>query len=210
MFSKNSIFSLLLLFGLMSSPALAGEMSWSGHHSVAGKSYISSLSEDQKIELHRYLNYEHREPCQNYREVPSGFSRKNCKLYYGQCKKSPVKADKKMGRVVKSFTLYFGFDSANLTQTSKSTLAKISAQIKKHSPDQVTVSGYTDTSGSAKYNEALSQRRAKAVSKALADRGIANKTLSSRSLGETRLAINTGNGVRRAENRRVVVEFREN
>lgn len=208
MIFKKTALSLMVIYGVLTGGmAYAGGdyFSWSGHHLIAHKSYINDLSKDQKMELHRYLNYEHREPCQNYRDVPHGFSLQGCELIYG----AASTPREQLGKVVKTYTLYFEFDSSALTNASKSTLAKISRQIQKHDPDQVTVSGYTDTSGPSDYNKALSKRRAASVSKALNSRGVVNEVLKSRALGENNLAIRTNDNVRRAENRRVVVEFRD-
>ena len=50
----------------------------------------------------------------------------------------------------------------------------IANEITKYNPNEVVVSGYTDSHGAADYNIALSQRRADAVSSVLNARGVAN------------------------------------
>ena len=77
-----------------------------------------------------------------------------------------------------------------------------------YNPQQVTVTGYTDSSGSADYNQDLSRRREQAVSRALLERGIANQALEREARGEYDQAIETPDDTRNQENRRVVIDFR--
>lgn len=210
MISRKLLFASAVLFSAAiatTSPAQAWDKNWSGHHLVGHKSWVQNLTDEQKYELHRYLNYEHRQPCQSYREVPEGFKKCGCKIYYGS--KDMKKSDKKLGRVIKSYTVYFDFDSARVTPTALNEIKKAVSDISDLSPNNVTVSGYTDSSGSSEYNKALSMRRANAVSDALTSRGVENRVLSKQAYGESNLAIRTNDGVKRAENRRVVIEFRK-
>jgi Outer membrane protein and related peptidoglycan-associated (lipo)proteins len=70
----------------------------------------------------------------------------------------------------------------------------------------VNVYGYTDTAGSAAYNEGLSKRRADSVAKALRDAGV--QVVAEIPEGETNLAVQTGDGVAEPLNRRAIVKFR--
>jgi len=68
------------------------------------------------------------------------------------------------------------------------------------------IEGHTDTVGSAKMNEELSNRRAAAVVEFIASRhGVDRSRLSPVGLGETQLLVTTAAGVPEARNRRVVV-----
>lgn len=51
-------------------------------------------------------------------------------------------------------------------------------------------------------------KREQAVSAALLQRGIANQTLDRKARGEQDQAVDTDDGVRNQENRRVVIDFR--
>jgi OOP family OmpA-OmpF porin len=65
----------------------------------------------------------------------------------------------------------------------------------------IEITGYTDTSGSADYNFALSNRRAQAVAAYLRRRGV-NSEIRTLGYGETRLLVETSNGVKEPQNRR--------
>ncbi len=97
------------------------------------------------------------------------------------------------------WTIYFGFNKFNLTQEAQAVIQEIA----KSSASTFAVVGHTDTSGSKAYNQALGERRAKSVAKALTANG---KTVeSATSDGETNLAVQTGDGVREPLNRRAIV-----
>jgi len=69
------------------------------------------------------------------------------------------------------------------------------------------VYGHTDTAGFAIYNDVLSRRRAEAVSAALVSMGIPQQLIKLDSLGERRPLVDTGDGVRNDQNRRVEVRI---
>ncbi|TRO88012.1 OmpA family protein, partial [Glycocaulis profundi] len=70
----------------------------------------------------------------------------------------------------------------------------------------------TDTSGSAAYNMGLGERRANAVRDEMVRLGIPAGSISTQSFGQTRPAVDTGDGVREPLNRRseVVIDVRDN
>ncbi len=67
------------------------------------------------------------------------------------------------------------------------------------------MNGYTDTSGTARYNEGLSMRRAQAVAAELVKDGVPQAALVIKGFGETHLLVPTGQGVREPQNRRVEI-----
>jgi outer membrane protein OmpA-like peptidoglycan-associated protein len=69
----------------------------------------------------------------------------------------------------------------------------------------VQVTGYTDTSGSARYNQRLSVLRARHVARALSKMGVPWRSMAISGHGEHDLAVPTPNGVREPRNRRVTV-----
>lgn len=199
----------------IASPAWAGDNNWRnawgagnwvGHHLLAVKDWAHNLGDGQKLEAHRYLNYEHREPCQNYRQLSEELERLDC--HRGHKASKTTDKDDTLGQVFRTYTVYFDFDSADLTNEATKTLRTVSQEISRFSPDQVTVAGHADSSGPADYNRALSQRRAEAVSEALTNRGVENRIIRRTAFGENKLAVRTLDGVREQKNRRVVVEFR--
>jgi outer membrane protein OmpA-like peptidoglycan-associated protein len=70
---------------------------------------------------------------------------------------------------------------------------------------RINVVGHTDTSGSADYNQRLSVRRANVVVEALVNMGARRQAITATGVGETDLAVETGDNVREARNRRTVI-----
>lgn len=69
----------------------------------------------------------------------------------------------------------------------------------------ITVVGHTDSSGSAAYNQGLSERRAADVRQELVRQGVKADKIISESKGETQLFVDSGDGVKEALNRRTEV-----
>jgi OmpA-OmpF porin, OOP family len=67
------------------------------------------------------------------------------------------------------------------------------------------VRGYTDTSGTPRYNQGLSVRRAQAVAGELVRDGVPASVITIRRFGETHLLVPTSPGVREPQNRRVEI-----
>jgi outer membrane protein OmpA-like peptidoglycan-associated protein len=65
----------------------------------------------------------------------------------------------------------FDFDKADLKRDAEGSLTKIAAIIKDKAKGRVTVEGHTDGKGVDAYNQTLSEKRADAVKKWLADKG---------------------------------------
>jgi len=72
---------------------------------------------------------------------------------------------------------------------------------------KVAIVGYTDTSGSVKYNLRLSERRAKAVADSLTGLGIAQTLMSVDWKGKSDLAVPTPDGVKEPLNRRATIDI---
>jgi len=70
------------------------------------------------------------------------------------------------------------------------------------------VNGYTDTSGSPRYNMGLSVRRANAVKAELMRDGVPESAITAQGFGDTQLLVPTGPGVREPQNRRVEIIIR--
>ncbi len=204
------------IIGLSSQAYAMDNNGFTSHHLVEDKSYESfaeQLSDEEKLELRDYLNYDQREPCQNYRQPPQGFVKDGCSLK--REKPQHVKVVKKerermvISNVLTDYSINFAFDSAVIEPAAIDTLNKIAREIKKFNPREVTVAGHADKAGPSKYNVLLSKRRAEAVSEALLERGIENRALDKEAYGESLPAVDTNDGVALRENRRVVVEFRK-
>lgn len=105
----------------------------------------------------------------------------------------------------KPFVVFFGFDSAAITDAAAETIDDAIAAAKKVGATDFSVTGYADRAGSEEYNAALSLRRSNAVSDALVARGIDSARVSVAGRGETDLAVPTADGVQEQANRRVQI-----
>jgi peptidoglycan-associated lipoprotein len=82
----------------------------------------------------------------------------------------------------------FAFDDATVTEANRPLLERFARVSQKYYPGSViTVEGFADPAGSARYNLALSQRRAENVSQSLASFGVAPTQLRTIGYGKTRL-----------------------
>jgi OOP family OmpA-OmpF porin len=105
--------------------------------------------------------------------------------------------------------VHFNFNDSDLTKVSKTTLDKAAAEIKdmaEKGPVKVEVDGHTDSVGSDGYNQALSERRAKIVTKYLTQKGVNGKTISSNAYGKSMPAKSNDTDAGRAYNRRAEVK----
>jgi outer membrane protein OmpA-like peptidoglycan-associated protein len=106
---------------------------------------------------------------------------------------------------VNEFKVYFEWDRSNLNADAVETINSAAARAKECNVSTVRVVGYTDTSGSPRYNIGLSNRRAAVVRDALVAAGIPATVIATEGLGETNLAKATADGVREPLNRRTAV-----
>lgn len=104
-----------------------------------------------------------------------------------------------------AITVYFDYDKSNLTAEASTLIREAAARALENDINTVVVSGNTDTSGSSAYNQALSERRARAVRDALVANGVPADSVRMEALGETNLAKPTPDGVREPLNRRAEV-----
>ena len=114
---------------------------------------------------------------------------------------------KEMPKPVKGalYKLYFSNDSSSISTAGRDVIGKAVAHAKKYSSPRVVVSGYTDSTGSADYNQTLSEKRARVVAAAITLRGIADGNVKFRGYGERYQDVRTADGVGEAKNRRVEI-----
>lgn len=195
-------------------PSFAAEQ-WHPYYHGYSVKHGAPLTADQRLQLHLYTEYEEREPCQNYREPPVGFSRDKCTLIYAVPVAQPARqrtvtetvTTRTPLRSVQDYNIYFDFDKSNLRPDQMATLDRVAEEIDDYKPLEVTVAGHADRSGNVDYNYNLSQRRADAVSQALTQRGVVHRVIREEAHGESRPAVQTPDGVKLQENRRVEIEF---
>jgi OOP family OmpA-OmpF porin len=109
--------------------------------------------------------------------------------------------------VIRLDNVYFDTGKATLLPDSKSQLDELGLALKKHPELRCEVAGHTDSRGSAKLNQRLSQERADAVRQYLIDNdGIEASNLMAVGYGESKLLVNPErNDEDRARNRRVEI-----
>jgi outer membrane protein OmpA-like peptidoglycan-associated protein len=104
-----------------------------------------------------------------------------------------------------SFMVFFDWDRSNLSQQALSTIKQAADAFKAKGNARITATGHTDTSGPEAYNMALSLRRANAVKDALVREGVPAAAITVIGRGEAGLLVQTGDGVREPQNRRVEI-----
>ena len=86
-------------------------------------------------------------------------------------------------------SVYFDFDSATLSQSSRDTLASNADVLLKKQPNlKIQIEGHCDERGSAEYNLALGERRAKSAMNYLVTLGVPASRLSTISYGKEKPA----------------------
>jgi outer membrane protein OmpA-like peptidoglycan-associated protein/opacity protein-like surface antigen len=103
------------------------------------------------------------------------------------------------------YIVFFDWDKANLTPTATATLDNAVSQFSSTGCARVMLAGHADKSGSDKYNVGLSQRRNANVKAYLEGRGIPGGVIATEAFGESAPLVNTADGVREPQNRRVEV-----
>ena len=84
-----------------------------------------------------------------------------------------------------TYTVYFDYNSSQLGPAGKEVVRFAADDYKARPPGSVQVTGYTDPSGSAGYNQRLSLRRANAVAAELESRGVPQSALLVSGQGES-------------------------
>ncbi len=97
----------------------------------------------------------------------------------------------------------FGFDQSDLSEEAKANLDKLVLVLNSYAETDIELQGHTDSSGSESYNQALSERRAGAVSGFLASRNIDTSRLTVKGFGETLPKYDNDTADGRTQNRRV-------
>ncbi|MCG8443078.1 MAG: OmpA family protein [Caulobacterales bacterium] len=103
------------------------------------------------------------------------------------------------------FIVYFEWDRADLTTEARDVIADAADRAGDCDIARVVVTGHTDRSGSAAYNEGLSDRRARIVREELIRLGVLASQITLNAAGETSPAVQTPDGAREPDNRRTEV-----
>lgn len=125
-------------------------------------------------------------------------------LFLGACAEPPAPTPPPPPPV-RNFLVFFDFDRSTLTPRAMDIVKEAANVAKAGQQARVTCTGHTDTAGPANYNMALSLRRANTVKNALVAQGVAATAISVVGRGEEALLVQTRDGVREPQNRRVEI-----
>ena len=105
----------------------------------------------------------------------------------------------------RTYLVFFDWDRADLTARARQVIAYAAEASRVVTVTRLEVNGYTDTSGTPRYNQRLSIRRAQAVAGELVHDGVPGNVIEIHGYGETHLLVPTGPGIREPQNRRVEI-----
>lgn len=103
--------------------------------------------------------------------------------------------------------VFFDWDKSDITPQAAAILDNAAAAYQQTGQAQVMLAGHADRSGSDQYNVGLSQRRADSVKAYLAGHGIPDGVITTQAFGESKPLVETADGVREPQNRRVEITF---
>jgi len=109
----------------------------------------------------------------------------------------------KLNNLLKIKKVEFVYASDKLTASGKKTIDEVFAVLNEYKEVNVEVGGHTDSRGSAKMNQALSQKRANSIKKYLISKGIDSKRLKAVGYGENKPLVKNNSSKNRQINRRV-------
>jgi peptidoglycan-associated lipoprotein len=106
------------------------------------------------------------------------------------------------------YTLYFKFDSDELTDESRALIPQILQVVSQQALPEVVVIGHTDTTGASQSNVELGLKRANTVRALLIEARLNASLIEVTSHGEADLLVPTPNDVAEPRNRRVEITIR--
>ena len=99
--------------------------------------------------------------------------------------------------------IFFDIDKFDLKDKSITELEKIVQFLEENPQIRVEISGHTDNTGNAQYNQQLSEKRAKSVYSYLVQKGIGAQRLASKGFGSTKPIASNESEDGRQQNRRI-------
>lgn len=102
----------------------------------------------------------------------------------------------------------FATDSDRLNRHFIPVLDSVAVILKEFKDTNIDVAGFTDSTGSAQYNQELSERRAASVANYLISAGVGHSRIQSRGFGERYPVASNNSAAGREQNRRVEINIR--
>lgn len=156
-----------------------------GHYSFAvecGKTY------NVRAEKQEYTTKEQKITIANENgktNLPFALEKSTCKVAVGD----------DLGKCFGIKMIYFDFDKSDIRQEAALDLEKILDVLNQYPAMKLDIRSHTDSRGTFKYNEALSDRRAKSTIKWLIDNGVNANRLTAKGYGENQLVNKCSDGV---------------
>ncbi len=110
-------------------------------------------------------------------------------------------------RLVMPSNITFGVDRYEVRPEFYSTLESVAIVLKEFDKTNIRIAGHTDNTGSAEYNQTLSERRASSVGQLLISQGVAYGRIYTTGYGERYPIASNGTQSGRQANRRVELEL---
>ena len=100
----------------------------------------------------------------------------------------------------------FDFDKSTIKPEAAAILDRLVAFMNENKDKRVNLSGHTDSIGTERYNQSLSERRANSARDYLAKKGVDSSRISAQGFGETKPIADNKTKEGRAKNRRVEIK----
>ena len=113
-----------------------------------------------------------------------------------------------MERTIILDNVLFDFDKTAIKPDGAKILDRLIAFLKENPDKRVDLEGHTDSVGTDKYNQGLSERRAASVQDYLTKRGVNQSRIAMKGFGESKPIADNKTAEGRAKNRRVEIRVR--
>ena len=103
--------------------------------------------------------------------------------------------------------VFFDWGKGEIRRDDQQVLDQVAERWRAAPPSRLLLSGHSDKSGPSWANVRASRKRAETVRDYLSDRGVPRSAMIIQAFGEQRPVIDTEDGVREVQNRRVEITF---
>ena len=124
---------------------------------------------------------------------------------FGAPAPAPMEPVKASPAVPADYLVFFDWNKTDITPEASKIISDAATAAGITKPITIVVTGHTDTSGSAAYNQKLSERRADAVKRDLVQRGVNPALSRTIGKGESEVLVPSPEGVREPSNRRAQI-----
>ena len=118
---------------------------------------------------------------------------------------APVVQPAPTPELARSYMVFFDWDSTAITPDASQIIRDAASAAQTLGVTRIELTGHADRSGSPRYNQRLSLKRAEAVKAELIALGVSPDSISTVGKGESAPLVPTPDGVREAQNRRVEI-----